>query len=254
MCDAGCCWRPRATACPSRPNIAAAETLSDGAQAAPGATESPVIHHSTTTERLGNMLAMCLSRGHPTASTCTTPPHSLGSMEVRHHRLGGLASGGASERGGGSLGPGRRDQRWRGGGHHRPRRNISAVVLEGWGSEGIGLRVRGGTASRSAKQQGEARREGPTPLADFGDRAWPRHPIAAFNQDWTTKQLWNIMTELAWCLVDYATVKFNGKAACQIAVPLLDPLPGYESPNYATSTSWSAAPGAPLLTGFVLCV
>ena len=112
MCDAGCCWRPRATACPSRPNTAAAETLSDGAQAAPGAAESPVIHHSTTTERLGNMLAMCLSRGHPTASTCTTPPHSLGSMEVRHHRLGGLASGGASERGGGSSGSRRRDQRW----------------------------------------------------------------------------------------------------------------------------------------------
>jgi hypothetical protein len=106
--------------------------------------------------------------------------------------------------------------------------------------------------SRSAKQQGETRREGPTPV--FGDRAWPRHPIAVFSQDWTTKQLWNIMTELAWCLVDDATVKFNGKAACQIAVPLLDPVPGYESPNYATSTSWSAAPGAPLLTGFVLCV
>ena len=91
-------------------------------------------------------------------------------------------------------------------------------------------------------------------MADFGDRAWPRHPIAAFSQDWTTKQLWNIMTELAWRLVDYVTVKCNGKAACQIAVPLLDPVPGYRSPNYATSTSWSAAPGAPLLTGFVLCV
>jgi hypothetical protein len=64
-----------------------------------------------------------------------------------------------------------------------------------------------------------------------------------------------VMVELGWRMVDFVAVQVQGKATFQISVPLLDPLAGFESPNY--STHWgSAAPGAPspLLTAFVLCV
>ena len=58
-------------------------------------------------------------------------------------------------------------------------------------------------------------------------------------------------------MVDFVAVQVQGKAAFQISVPLLDPLPGFDSPEYST---WASdAPGAPptkpsLLTAFVLCV
>lgn len=106
---------------------------------------------------------------------------------------------------------------------------------------------------RSAKRRGEERNEGPIPLADFGRRAWPRPPVQVFSEDVGPAVMRHMMVELAWRLVDHVAVNIEGKTLCQIAVPLLDPLPGYASPNYGTTASW-AAPGAPLLQGFVLCV
>ena len=102
----------------------------------------PLDHDRTLGQHVGHVLVPWASNGVHVYNTRPQPRLDGGSAPS----LGGLASGGASERGGGSLGPGRRDQRWRGGGHHRPRRNISAVVLEGLGSEGIGLQPSGGTA------------------------------------------------------------------------------------------------------------
>jgi len=99
---------------------------------------------------------------------------------------------------------------------------------------------------REAKRRSNARDEGPPPLADFGNMAWPRDPVTMFKEDWTEHSLRNVMVELAWRLVDHVSVKICGTTSCQIAVPLLDPLPGYQSLKYA--------PGAPLLTGFVLCI
>ena len=53
--------------------------------------------------------------------------------------------------------------------------------------------------------------------------------------------------------MDHVVVQLHGRTACQIAVPLLDPLSGYTSPTYGTSGQ--AASGAPsLLAGFVMCV
>ena len=107
---------------------------------------------------------------------------------------------------------------------------------------------------RTAKRHGEARQEGPTPLADFGAKTWPRDPIQAFNADMTAPAFRAVLIELSWRLVDHVAVQIQGKTACQIAIPLLDPLPGYRSPNYATN-ALPAAPGAPsMLTSFVLCV
>jgi len=62
--------------------------------------------------------------------------------------------------------------------------------------------------------------------------------------------------ELGWRLVDFVVVEVRGRKSFQISVPLLDPVPGYNSPNYSTSDWGSAAPGAPspLLTAFVLCI
>jgi hypothetical protein len=91
-------------------------------------------------------------------------------------------------------------------------------------------------------------------LADFGGMAWPRDPVTIFKEDWTEQQLRTIMVELAWRLVDHVSIKICGDTSCQIAVPLLHPLPGFPALNCALSTAPSVAPGAPLLTGFVLCV
>jgi hypothetical protein len=119
---------------------------------------------------------------------------------------------------------------------------------------------------RSAKRRGEARHEGPPKLADFGAKAWPRDPAVAFQSDMTASQLRTGLVELAWRLVDHVAVQVQGKTACLTSVPMLDPLPGYVSPDYATRSSYTseaassatakkAALGAPsCLTGFVLCV
>ena len=108
-------------------------------------------------------------------------------------------------------------------------------------------------SERSAKRRGEARQEGPQPLADFGRRAWPRDPTAAAS-DMDIAQLRGYLVELGWRLVDHVAVQVQGKKACQISAPLLAPLPGYVSPNYSTTAAW-AVPGTPtLLTAFVLCV
>ena len=108
-----------------------------------------------------------------------------------------------------------------------------------------------------AKRRGEARNECPMPLADFGRRAWPRDPAQVCQEDFAPNALHGLMVELGWRMVDFVAVQVQGKTAFQVSVPLLDPLAGYDSPNYST---WgSAAPGAPspqpsLLTAFVLCV
>jgi hypothetical protein len=53
-------------------------------------------------------------------------------------------------------------------------------------------------------------------------------------------------------LVDHVALQVQGKTAVQLSVPLLDPLPGYDSPDYS-ATAASALPGKPsLLTAFVL--
>ena len=107
---------------------------------------------------------------------------------------------------------------------------------------------------RSAKRRGETRQEGPPPLADFGCRAWPRDPVRAVADDIDTAQLRGLLVELGWRLVDHVALQVQGKTAVQLSVPLLDPLPGYDSPNYS-ATAASALPGKPsLLTAFVLCV
>ena len=107
---------------------------------------------------------------------------------------------------------------------------------------------------RSAKRRGEARQEGPPPLADFGCRAWPRDPVRAVADDINTLQLRSLLVELGWRLVDHVALQVQGKTAVQLSVPLLDPLPGYDSPDYS-ATAASALPGKPsLLTAFVLCV
>jgi hypothetical protein len=61
------------------------------------------------------------------------------------------------------------------------------------------------------------------------------------------------MDELAWRLVDHVVVQLHGRTASQIAVPLLDPLPGYISPAYGTSGQ-DASGARSLLAGFVMCV
>jgi len=106
---------------------------------------------------------------------------------------------------------------------------------------------------QEAKQHGEARWEAAPPLGDLGRRTWPRGLAGVYNEDWTAQLLSDVMEELAWRLVDHVAVQIQGKTASQIAVPMLDPLPGFTSPGYGTAQQ--AAPGAPsLLAGFVMCV
>ena len=121
----------------------------------------------------------------------------------------------------------------------------------------LGSRDLVGESSLEAKRRGEARNECPMPLADFGRRAWPRDPAQVCKEDFTPIGLHGLMVELGWRMVDFVAARVQGKIAFQVSIPLLDPLAGYDSPNYET---WAAAaPGAPcppscLLTAFVLCV
>ena len=103
----------------------------------------------------------------------------------------------------------------------------------------------------SAKRCGEARHEAPRPLGDFGKKTWPRDLHTIVKDDWAGQALVNIMDELVWRLVDHVTVQIQGNKASQIAVPLLEPLPGFMPLDYATP---GVASGSQLLTGFVLCV
>ena len=81
------------------------------------------------------------------------------------------------------------------------------------------------------------------PLADFGRRAWPRDPAQVCHEDFAANVLHGLMVELGWRMVDFVAAQVQGKTAFQVSVPLLDPLAGYDSPNYST---WAAAaPGAP---------
>jgi hypothetical protein len=78
-----------------------------------------------------------------------------------------------------------------------------------------------------------------------------------YKEDFTPIVLRGLMVELGWRMVDFVAARVQGKIAFQVSIPLLDPLAGYDSPNYET---WAAAaPGAPcppsnLLTAVVLCV
>jgi hypothetical protein len=59
----------------------------------------------------------------------------------------------------------------------------------------------------------------------------------------TPNVLHGLMVELGWRMVDFVAARVPGEIAFQLAIPLLDPLAGYDSPNYET---WAAtAPGAP---------
>ena len=93
-------------------------------------------------------------------------------------------------------------------------------------------------SSLEAKRRGEARNECPMPLADFGRRAWPRDPAQVCQEDFAPNALQGLMVELGWRMVDFVAAQVQGKTAFQVSVPLLDPLAGYDSPNYQT---WAAA-------------
>ena len=80
-------------------------------------------------------------------------------------------------------------------------------------------------SSQDAKRTGEARKECPVPLSDLGRRAWPRGPGEACREDFATPAaLRALLVELGCRMVDFVAVHVQGKAAFQIAVPLLDPL------------------------------
>ncbi|MFM7981200.1 MAG: hypothetical protein ACKPKO_17975, partial [Candidatus Fonsibacter sp.] len=54
------------------------------------------------------------------------------------------------------------------------------------------------------------------------------------------------MLELAWRLVDHVAAQVKGNTACVTSVPMLDPLIGFTSPEYATHGE-SVSFGAPYL-------
>jgi len=114
-------------------------------------------------------------------------------------------------------------------------------------------------SSRAAKRRGEARSECPMPLADLGRRAWPRDPGQVCREDFAELAgLRGLLVDLGWRMVDFVAVQVQGRAAFQISVPLLDPLPGFESlscPTWAAAAAgaWCPGPSQPL-TAFVLCV
>ena len=114
------------------------------------------------------------------------------------------------------------------------------------------------SSRQEAKTRGEARREAAPPLGDLGPRTWPRDPVDVYREDWKDirhmhAHMHATMDELAWRLVDHVVVQLHGRTASQIAVPLLDPLPGYTSPTYGTSGQ-DASRARSLLAGFVMCV
>ena len=82
------------------------------------------------------------------------------------------------------------------------------------------------------------------PRSGLSRRAWPRDPGEACREDFATQAaLRSLLVELGWRMVDFVAVQVQGKAASQVSVPLLDPLPGFDSPEYIT---WASdAPGAP---------
>ena len=102
----------------------------------------------------------------------------------------------------------------------------------------LGSRDLVGESSLEAKRRGEARNECPMPLADFGRRAWPRDPVQVCREDFTPIGLHGLMVELGWRMVDFVAARVQGKTTVQVSVPLLDPLAGYDSPNYET---WAAS-------------
>ncbi|MFM7977922.1 MAG: hypothetical protein ACKPKO_01290, partial [Candidatus Fonsibacter sp.] len=97
---------------------------------------------------------------------------------------------------------------------------------------------------RSSKKRRDARKEHIPRVADFGDQTWPRDPVMAVNASFP--ELRPVLVELAWRSVDHVAVQVQGKTACMISVPMLEPLPGLTSPEYSTHGR-SAAPGAAYL-------
>ena len=97
------------------------------------------------------------------------------------------------------------------------------------------------------------------PLADLGRRAWPRDPGQVCREDFAELAgLRGLLVDLGWRMVDFVAVQVQGRAAFQISVPLLDPLPGFESlscPTWAAAATgaWCPGPSQPLMA-FVLCV
>ena len=76
-------------------------------------------------------------------------------------------------------------------------------------------------------------------MADFGDQAWawPRDPARAVRTSFPVPQLRDMLIELEWRLVDHVAIQVQGRTACMISVPMLDPLPGYASPEYTIGSA-----------------
>ena len=89
--------------------------------------------------------------------------------------------------------------------------------------------------TRAAKRRGEARIGDLPRLADFGDKAWPRDPRQAVQTSFP--HLLDMLIELSWRLVDHVAIQVQGRTACMISVPMLDPLLGYTSPGSSTDSA-----------------
>ena len=63
-----------------------------------------------------------------------------------------------------------------------------------------------------------------TPLADLGMNTWPRADHEVLNSLYNKRKIADELQELRYRLVDFVAVELTGRTACQIAVPLLDPI------------------------------
>ena len=85
-----------------------------------------------------------------------------------------------------------------------------------------------------AKRRARQFRGEPTPLANFGARAWPTTQGAASTPE-TLRKFVQELAWLGWRLVDAITLRAEGKVGFLVALPFCDPLLGLPKVSYTTT-------------------
>ena len=94
-----------------------------------------------------------------------------------------------------------------------------------------------GMTRHEAQSLGRAQGVLASPLGDLGLNTWPRADHEVLNSIWNKRKVTEELEELCFRLVNHVAVQLTGQTACQIVVPLLNPIWPYYTLSYVVGNA-----------------